>query len=98
MQAEGIPWAVIAVDSASPNDKVLIYEIQGWNPSIRPDDRDYLDAILADWKTTLNKDGDGLLESLSGLVIGPLRASASGQCAKAELDLQVRALNEKARN
>lgn len=97
IQAEGIPWAVVAVDPGNPNGTILIHEIEGCGSWIEASDRDYLDALLADWKMTLNKDGDGLLKSLNDLAIGPLRTSASGQCGKEELSIQVRMLSEKTR-
>lgn len=96
-QAEGIPWVVIAVDPGNPIEAVLIHEIEECSPWIETHDREYLEALLADWNATLNKDGNELLESLSGLAIGPLRTSASGQCSKEQLSVLVSALKEEAR-
>lgn len=96
-QAQGIPWAVISIEPENPDGTILIREIEGCGSHITTQDREYLDALLDDWKMVLNKDGDQLLDSLSGLAIGPLRASTRGQCGKEELEVQVRALNEKTR-
>lgn len=96
-QAESIPWAVVAVNSGKPNEAVLIHEIEACSLWIEARDRDYLDALLADWKVTLNEDGAGLLDSLSELAIGPLRTAVSGACAKDELRDMVRTLSEKTR-
>ena len=93
--AEGIPWVVFAVDPGNPNETVLIHEIEECRSWIEPQDRDYLDALLAEWKMTLNKDGDVLLKSLSRLAIGPLRTEVSGESTKEELGDLARALREK---
>ena len=84
--AAGIPWVVVAVDPQNPNKPVLVHEISECNLWIEAHDRDYMDALLADWKITPNKDGGKLLASLAGLAIGPLRASKSGHCRKQELE------------
>ena len=96
-QAEGIPWALVAVDPASPNNRTLIHEIEGCSPWIEAHDREYLDALLSDWKTTLNEHGAALLDSLSGLAIGPLRTAVSGECAKEQLGGLAHTLGEKTR-
>jgi hypothetical protein len=85
MQAKGIPWALIAVDPASPNSRILIHEIERCGPWIEDHDREYLNALLSDWKATLNRDGVELLRAVSELAIGPLRTSVTGECAKEEL-------------
>ncbi len=86
-EAQGIPWVVVAVDLGNLNEAIVIREIEGCNSHIETQDRAYLDALLTDWKMTLNKDGNHLLDSLSGLTIGPLRASARGECRREDLGL-----------
>lgn len=97
-QTDEIPWVIVAVDPANPGDAILVHEIEACGPWIEAQDRDYLDALLAEWKQTLNKDGNELLESLSGLVIGPLRSSKSDQCEQGDLDTVTQALCAQARN
>lgn len=96
-QAEGVPWAVVAVDYASPSERILVHEIEESGSGIEAQDRDYLDALLADWKMTLNEHGAALLDSLSELAIGPLRTAVAGECAKEELRGLVRTLGETTR-
>lgn len=96
-QAEGIPWALVAVDSASPKDRILIHEIEGCDSWIEAHDHEYLEALLSDWKTMRNEHGVALLDSLCELAIGPLRTAVSGECAKEELDRLARTLGESAR-
>lgn len=84
-QSEGVPWAVVAVDHESPDDRILIHEVQGCSTWIADYDRDYLDAILLDWRMTINRNGPALLDSLKDLAIGPLRTRRFGVVPEEEL-------------
>lgn len=91
----GIPWVVVAAEAAKPQHRVLIHEAENCWSQVDADDREYLEALLADWRETANQHGDELLGPLSGLSIGPIRTQLAGYCTREELDILVRKLNEK---
>lgn len=93
-QSSGVPWALVAVDHGSPNDVIIVFEITASSTWIVDEDRDYLDAMLLDWRMTLNRNGAELLDSLKNLVVGPLRPGTSGACSEEELVRLARALDE----
>lgn len=94
-QERGVPWVVVAAEAANPGGKVLIYEAEHSWRQVDGGDREYLEALLVEWRETANQDGDVLLDSLSGLSLGPIRTQRTGHCTREELDILVRNLNKK---
>ncbi|MCL5262910.1 MAG: hypothetical protein M1568_01415 [Acidobacteria bacterium] len=81
----GVPWVLVAVDSEDPDGMVRIIEAERCWSQVEADDKEYLEALLADWKKTSNRDGDALLASLGELSLGPIRTASTGQCAQEDI-------------
>lgn len=94
-QEQGIPCFVVAAEAGKHNTRVLVHEVENFWSQVDAGDREYLEALLAEWRETTNQNGDELLESLSGLSIGPIRTQLTGYCTREELDSLVRKLDEK---
>lgn len=94
-QERGIPWVLVAVEAANSDGKVLIFEMENWRSRLDASDREYLDALLDDWRLTTNHNGDALLDSLGDLAIGPIRTQLTGHCTREQLDVLTQNLNER---
>jgi hypothetical protein len=94
-QERGQPWVVVVAETTNPDGRVVIYEDEHCWHLVNGEDRKYLEALLADWRETVNQSSDALLDSLSGLFIGPIRTHRTGYCTHEELDIMLSKLKEK---
>ena len=71
--AHAIPLAVVAKGS-----ELRVAIVPGWRDMVDPQDCEYLDELIHEWRATPANEFQDLMRQLSELSIGPLRAVESG--------------------
>lgn len=84
----GLPCLVVVFRQQGNVDGKGFLEVialKEWPEEISREHREYLDALIEDWKSKPPSEAATLFKYLSNLTIGPLRSVHTDQCSPSEL-------------
>ncbi len=91
-QETGFAWLVLArsIDNAATPLKAVASD--GWQEKVRPEDREYLRALMEEWMKLRGQPAKSLFQHVDSLSTGPVRGERRGHSTFSALDREATSL------